>query len=303
MKNYMVFDIGGSSIKWPVITENGDFKENGSIKTPDNKEGFFQSLENITNEMKEKFNVEGIAISAPGAVDSVTGIIGGLSAIPYIHGPNFKEILKESTGLNVAIENDANCAALGECWLGAGKENNDMAFIVCGTGIGGAIVKDRKLHVGVHKHGGEFGYCSVSCTFDEEGVKCLSWSKAGSTIQLANNVAKLKGMEEGSLTGLDVFELCEKGDEIALKEVDKYYYTMAVGIYNIQYTYDPEVIILGGAISEREDYVNQINKHMEYLMKNTSLEGTIVPSIKKCKYGNDANKLGALYNYFQSVAK
>ena len=263
MKNYMVFDIGGSSIKWSVITENGDFKENGSIKTPDNKEGFFQSLENITNEMKEKFNVEGIAISAPGAVDSVTGIIGGLSAIPYIHGPNFKEILKESTGLNVAIENDANCAALGECWLGAGKENNDMAFIVCGTGIGGAIVKDRKLHVGVHKHGGEFGYCSVSCTF----------------------------------------ELCEKGDEIALKEVDKYYYTMAVGIYNIQYTYDPEVIILGGAISEREDYVNQINKHMEYLMKNTSLEGTIVPSIKKCKYGNDANKLGALYNYFQSVAK
>ena len=95
MKNYMVFDIGGSSIKWSVITENGDFKENGSIKTPDNKDGFFQSLENITNEMREKFNVEGIAISAPGAVDSTTGIIGGLSAIPYIHGPNFKEILKE----------------------------------------------------------------------------------------------------------------------------------------------------------------------------------------------------------------
>lgn len=303
MKNFMVFDIGGSSIKWSVITEKGDFKENGSIKTPDNKETFFKSLENITNEMKEKFNVEGIAISAPGAVDSVTGVIGGVSAIPYIHGPNFKEIFKESTGLEVAIENDANCAALGECWLGAGKDNNDTAFIVCGTGIGGAIVKDKKLHVGINKHGGEFGYCSVSIDFDEGGVKCKSWSQEGSTITLANKVAKLKGLEEGSLNGLDVFGLCEKGDEIALKEVDKYYYTMAVGIYNIQYMYDPEVIILGGAISEREDYVEEINKHIESLMKNTGLEGTIVPNVKKCKYGNDANKLGALYNYFQSVTK
>ncbi|MBE6071557.1 MAG: ROK family protein [Clostridium butyricum] len=300
MKNYMVFDIGGSSVKWSVISENGDFKKNDSYKTPDSKEEFFEELLNITNKMKEEFNVEAVAISAPGAVDSDTGIIGGLSAIPYIHGPNFKEIIKEGTGLDCAIENDANCAALGECWLGAGKENSDLAFIVCGTGIGGAIVKDKKVHVGVHKHGGEFGYCSVSCTFDDDGVKCLSWSKAGSTIQLANNVTRLKGLEIGSLSGLDVFDLYEKGDEIAIKEVDKYYYIMAVGIYNIQYTYDPEVIVLGGAISEREDYIDQVNKHLDDLMKNTELEGTIKPVIKRCKYGNDANKLGALYNYFQT---
>lgn len=301
MKNYMVFDIGGSSVKWSVISENGDFKESGSLKIPNDKEEFFAQLTDITNTMREKLQVQGIAISAPGAVDSETGIIGGLSAIPYIHGPNFKEIFKNTTGLNVAIENDANCAALGECWLGAGKDNNDLAFVVCGTGIGGAIVKDKKLHTGIHKHGGEFGYCSVSCTFDGDKVRCISWSKAGSTIQLANSVAALKGLEEGSLNGLDVFNLYEKGDEIALKEVEKYYYTMAVGIYNIQYTYDPEVIILGGAISEREDYVEQIDKHIELLMNNTDLEGTIKPVIKKCIYGNDANKLGALYNYFQKI--
>ena len=111
-------------------------------------------------------------------------------------------------------------------------------------------------------------------------------------------------MEEGSLTGLDVFELCEKGDEIALKEVDKYYYTMAVGIYNIQYTYDPEVIILGGAISEREDYINEINKRLDYMMgTECGLEGTIKPLVKRCVYGNDANKLGALYNYLQKHSK
>lgn len=297
MENFMVFDIGGSAVKWSVISRSGKIFESNKYKVPENKEEFFNQLGKTTNEMKEKYDVKGIAISAPGAVDSETGIIGGLSAIPYIHGPNFKEILKELTNLNVELENDANCAALGECWLGAGKENKDLAFVVCGTGIGGAIVKDKKIHGGIHKHGGEFGYCSISCDLEGE-PRFTSWSQAGSTIALAKKVAKLKGLEEGSLDGVEVFELCDKGDEIALKEVNKYYFIMAVGIYNIQYTYDPEVIILGGAISERDEYVDEINKRLDLLM-NSDLEGTIKPVLKKCEFGNDANKLGALYNYLQ----
>lgn len=298
MRNFMVFDIGGSSTKWSIINEVGEFKESGKFSCPRTAEEFFSELIKITNKMKVKYDVTGIAISAPGAVDSETGVIGGLSAIPYIHGPNFKEILKEGTGLNAEIENDANCAALGECWLGSGKDNNDLAFVVCGTGIGGAIVKDKKIHGGIHKHGGEFGYCSINFDFIDEKPKFTTWSKSGSTTALARNVAELKGLEEGSLDGVEVFELCSKGDEIALKEVNKYYFTMAVGIYNIQYTYDPEVIILGGAISEREDYVEEINNRLDIMMSG-DLEGTIRPVLKTCKYGNDANKLGALCNYLQ----
>ena len=297
MRNFMVFDIGGSSTKWSILDEVGEFKESGKFSCPSTAEEFFSELIKITNEMKVKYGVTGIAISAPGAVDSETGVIGGLSAIPYIHGPNFKEVLKKTTNLDVEIENDANCAALGECWLGAGKENKDLAFVVCGTGIGGAIVKDKKIHGGIHKHGGEFGYCSVICELDGE-PKFTSWSKSGSTTALAKKVAKLKGLEEGSLDGFEVFELCSKGDEIALKEVNKYYFIMAVGIYNIQYTFDPEVIILGGAISERKEYVDEINKRLDILMNN-HLEGTIKPVLKTCRYGNDANKLGALCNYLQ----
>ena len=109
-------------------------------------------------------------------------------------------------------------------------------------------------------------------------------------------------LEDGGLEAVEVFELCDKGDEIALKEVNKYYFIMAVGIYNIQYTYDPEVIILGGAISERDEYVDEINKRLDILM-NSDLEGTIKPVLKKCEFGNDANKLGALYNYLQRQNK
>ena len=297
MNNFMVFDIGGSAVKWSVIKGNGEVVESNRFDVPSNSEEFFEQLAKTTNEMNGKYDVKGIAISAPGAVDSETGVIGGTSAISYIHGPNFKEILKKATNLEVEIENDANCAALGECWLGAGKDNNDLAFVVCGSGIGGAIVKDKKIHGGSHKHGGEFGYCSINCELDGE-PKFTSWSKSGSTTALAKRVANLKGLEEDSLNGVEVFELCSKGDEISIKEVNKYYFIMAVGIYNIQYTFDPEVIILGGAISERKDYVDEINKRLDVLM-NSGLEGKIKPVLKTCQFGNDANKLGALYNYLQ----
>lgn len=297
MKNFIVFDIGGTAVKWSIVNEEGIFEMSGKISIAKSPKEFFENLACLSNEMKDKYNIEGIAISAPGAVDSETGIIGGISAIPYIHGPNFKEILKKSTGLNVEIENDANCAALGECWLGSGKDNKDLAFVVCGSGIGGALIKDNKIHKGTHKHGGEFGYCIVDYDINSK-EKFKTWSTVGSTTALAKMVAMRKGISESELDGVKVFELAECGDEIAIEEVNKYYYYMAIGIYNIQYNYDPELIILGGAISERKDYINQIEKRIEFIMKENP-DGKIKPIIKKCLKGNDTNKLGALYNYLQ----
>ncbi|MDU5741194.1 MAG: ROK family protein [Clostridium sp.] len=294
MSNYIVFDIGGSSVKWSIMSKMGDILTKDKIKVVDSVDQFFEELSKIVNINKDNFNLKGIAISSPGAVDSITGIVGGASAIPYIHGPNFKEILKEKTGLDVAIENDANCAALGECWLGAAKEENDCAFVVCGSGIGGAIVKDKKVHTGIHKHGGEFGYCIVD--YDKDGEeKYLTWSRVGSTSALARAISQRKGLEEKDIDGLKAFQLYDEGDIIAVEEVNKYFRYMAIGIYNIQYTYDPEVIVLGGAISEREGYIESINEKLDEIMSNNT-DGKIKPIIKKCAYGNDANMIGALYN-------
>lgn len=294
MSNYIVFDIGGSSVKWSIMSKMGDILTKDKIKVVDSVDQFFEELSKIVNINKDNFNLKGIAISSPGAVDSITGIVGGASAIPYIHGPNFKEILKEKTGLDVAIENDANCAALGECWLGAAKEENDCVFVVCGSGIGGAIVKDKKVHTGIHKHGGEFGYCIVD--YDKDGEeKYLTWSRVGSTSALARAISQRKGLEEKDIDGLKAFQLYDEGDIIAVEEVNKYFRYMAIGIYNIQYTYDPEVIVLGGAISEREGYIESINEKLDEIMCNNT-DGKIKPIVKKCIHGNDANMIGALYN-------
>jgi predicted NBD/HSP70 family sugar kinase len=301
MNNYVAYDIGGSAIKWSLINEAGEILKSGKVGVPKDIDECMNFLGENANKYKVKYDLKGIAISAPGAVDSETGVIGGHSAVRYIHGPNFKEILLDKTGLNVEIENDANCAALGECWIGAAKKEKDSAFVVSGSGIGGAIVKDKKIHKGINKHGGEFGYCLMAIDPNEE-EKFLTWSDLGSTAALSRKVAKRKGVLESEMNGLKAFELYDRGDEIALEEVNKYFTYMAMGIYNIQYTYDPEVIVIGGAISEREGFLELINEKLDEIM-NLKWKGKIRPVVRKCKYGNDANKLGALYNYLQRTGR
>ncbi|MDU2491215.1 ROK family protein [uncultured Clostridium sp.] len=296
MANYMVYDIGGSAVKWSIITNEGKILISDKLEIAKTVKEFFCELTENVNIFREEFTIEGIAISAPGAVDSESGEIKSKSAIPYIYGVNFKEILSEKTGLNVEIENDANCAALGECWLGAAKENADSAFIVCGTGIGGAIVKEKRIHTGSNMHGGEFGFCIVDCDINTN--RLLSWSDVGSTFALVKAIANRKGIDINEFNGKKAFDLYDLGDEVAIEEVNKFFTYMAVGIINIQYTYDPEAIILGGAISEREGIIDEINKKvLDILSRNDFAK--VIPKIRKCEYGNDANKLGALYNYMQ----
>src|SRR5699024_10125386 len=157
MNKYTAFDIGGTNVKYGLVeVENGyaEIKEHHSIPAP----GSLDSLLNrICTFAAEHHDAAGVAISSPGAV-SDEGIVYGASALDYLHGPNMKQLIATRTGLPVYIENDANCAASAEMCAGAAQHHRDFLMMVIGTGIGGAIVKDKKLHKGAHLHGGEFGY-------------------------------------------------------------------------------------------------------------------------------------------------
>ena len=115
------FDVGGSSIKFSVMSEEGQILRKGSILTPDNLEDFYSELVAAKEGLAAAYELEGAAFSLPGAVDDEAGVIGGASALPYIHDFNIKKALEEKLGLPVTMENDANCAALGEVWQGAAK--------------------------------------------------------------------------------------------------------------------------------------------------------------------------------------
>ncbi|MCD8027081.1 MAG: ROK family protein [Erysipelotrichaceae bacterium] len=285
-------DIGGTSLK-VAIANNDELLEKGKLPVRENFELFVEEIVNWVLKMKEKYDIEGLAFSAPGAVDTSTGIIGGASAIPYIHGPNFKEIFSNRLNVKVSIENDANCAALAEIYSGAAKGYQDVCFVVCGSGIGGAVIKDGLVHHGKHLHGGEFGY-TIVC---EENGDMPILSEVASTRSMVRYVAD---QLEGEWNGEKVFVEAENGNQICMGAIERFYHYLALGIYNIQYTYDPELIVIGGAISQREDLCDNISRHLDMILKEVGI-AHIKPEVVSCKYSGDANLIGALVNYRQEV--
>ena len=280
------FDIGGSSVKYAVIEKTGKILAKGKKTTPQEKEEFFRLIENVAASYRRAYTIEGAGFSFPGAVDDVSGVIGGSSPLPYIHDFPIRQELERRLSLSAALENDANCAALGESWLGVGKEHEDLVFLVIGTGIGGAVVKGKRIHHGKHLHGGEFGYM-----VSDASHRILS--DMGSTRILAERVADAKGLPREEMDGRKAFALADAGDADALQAVSAMYEALAMAIYNLQYAIDPEIFVLGGAVSERPGFAEEIGKRVDIILKDVGV-ARIRPIIRPAQFGNDANLLGAV---------
>lgn len=285
------FDIGGSAIKMALINEGNELLEKKSLEVKNDIDYLFGVMSEQVNHYKTLYPIEGIAISAPGAVDVESGIIYGTSAIPVIHGPNFKTELQARTGLAVAIENDANCAALAEMYYGAAKDNQDVCVFVIGTGVGGTIVKDKKVHHGNALHGGEFGYMLIPT---KEGYGTLSHVGAvGALVRRGKEI-----FQDEAINGRKIFELASH-DERAKTLVDEFYTYLAMGTINIQYIYNPEKILFGGAVSEREDFIERIKEKMQEIQDRNYGNAQIWTPMETCQFKNDANLLGAKVNFLQ----
>lgn len=287
---YACLDIGGTSIKVAVGDKFGHLLDHDTLYVSHQLNEFIDAIVEWIEKVKKEYDIEGIAISAPGAVDSKSGIVGGDSAVPCIHGPNWKEVLFDRTGLKVSIENDANCAALAEVFSGTAKDVDDMMFVVCGTGIGGAIVKDGKIHKGKNLFGGEFGYMLMT---DDNG-RPVNFSEYASTMSFVRKVRK--HYNDDSWNGKKVFEAAENGDEFCMQAIDTFYLNLARGIFNLQHIYDPEMILLGGSISDREDFIDKLRDKLEYIINKIDIK-CITPNISTCTHKKDANLVGALANY------
>lgn len=291
MEKYLAIDIGGTFIKYGIVDENAEILEVGKVKTPKNMDELLEIIEDLSLGYPD---AKGIAISAPGAV-SDEGVIYGSSALPYIHGPNIKNLVKERTGKLVYMENDANCAGYAEVWNGSAKGKKDVLVMVIGTGIGGAVIKDGRLHKGANLHGGEFGYMLLNSDYQNSDDV---WSRVASTAALVKRVAKMKQVDKESLSGEQIFQMAEAGDEDCIKALDEFYHLLAVGIYNLQYIYDPEVILIGGGISAREDLIDKINGKLDRILGAIVL-AKIKPNIDTCKFRQNANLLGAVYGFMK----
>lgn len=291
MKHYLCIDVGGTSVKWGLLNEEGHIIHSNYVQSPESLEKMYQVFQDAFDSYSN-FDIQGVALSMPGAVNSEKGTIGGSSAYDYIHGPNIKQDLEERFQKRVELENDANCAALAEVWKGAASDVDDCCFIVSGTGVGGAVVKNKQVHKGAHLHGGEFGYMLADFDFRTKELK--TWSDI-STVAVVKEVAKEKNMDISELSGKDIFDHYHD-DPIYKKAVDKFYSVLANGIYNLQYAFDPQKIIIGGAISAREDLLKEVNQRLDTIFDQCP-HSHIRPIVLTCQFQNEANLIGALYHF------
>ena len=285
--NLAAIDIGGTTIKIATWKDN-QLQDKHAIDTPKDLDGFYEALTEEVNKIKKDTKIEGVAISSPGAVNKKTGIIGGSSAIPYIHNFKIVDELEKRFGLPVSVENDANSAALGELAEGSGKGCDSMAFFVIGTGIGGALIINQKVWHGAHLFSGEFGYMIM-------GAHTLS--ELASPVAMANRYNERTGKH---LDGKTIFELADKDDPVASDERQTLIHDLAVAIYNIQHSFDPEKIVLGGGISNNPELIPLLNKEIDRLRDDLDLV-TLKPDIVLCKLKSDANLRGAVADFEQSA--
>lgn len=291
---YLVFDIGGTLTKYAVLDNEGEMLFKSEYATSVSLEGLSLDMQEILQNMEEAYGrVDGVGVSVPAVTDADAGVVISEGALVYIKDVPLRAYLSDILKVPVEIENDGNCAALAEAYDGAGKVYDRSAVVVCGTGIGGALVEQRKICKGANFHAGEFGY---SVLFSDPTTGTIgTWSEYGSVGALCDKVAKRRNLDE-PLSGIEVFERAEAGDYVAIEEIDNYYMVMAMGIHNIQYSLDPEIILLGGGISRRPDFLKRIERKLDYIysiMENA----TVRPKIVCCTHFNDANLYGAYYNF------
>lgn len=286
--NILVFDFGGTSVKYGVWSHQ-EIHETHSFPTPDDWESFTSFILKVKNDLGTKYALEGVAFSFPGAVDSMKGEIRGISPIPYTQHLPIKKRLSQLLSLPISIANDANCAALAELWMGVARDVQNALFVVIGTGIGGVVIFNRKIHYGKHLFGGEFGVALINSE--------TPWTEVATAVHMARRYCRRLGLAEDSVSGQKVFELAKSGDDVAIGVVGDFYKNLSVGLFNLQTSFDPEMIIIGGGLSANNEVIENIKKHLDRLLLKYNFS-EIKPEVKACKFKNSANLIGAVKHFF-----
>lgn len=259
----------------------------------DSLDKFIETVAKIYHESNRK--VEGIALSCPGVIDAANGTIKVVVAYPYLQGICLTELIsKACDNIKVSLENDAKCAGLAEAWIGSAQAYDDAIIVVLGTGIGGAIIKNKQIHHGAHLFAGEISTLIVD--YDKETNQVLTWSDIASTTALCKRAAEALAVT--SIDGRRVFELANNADEVVLEVLKNFCLDIAIQLYNLQYSYDPGVICIGGGISKQPLLIKLIKEAVEIIANETNQ--LLKPNVTTCKFYNEANLIGAL-SYFLSI--
>ena len=307
MKTYgFGVDIGGTTVKLGLFRTDGELLDKWEIPTRKEDNGS-QILPDVAASIKEKLaekgidsaDVQGIGVGVPGPVtpEGVVCMCVNLGWGVF----NVEETLSELTGYPVKAGNDANVAALGEMWQGAGKGAKSLVMVTLGTGIGGGVIIDGHIVAGATGAGGEIGHLPVNdhetetCGCGKKG--CLEqYASATGVVTLTKRAleasdapSSLRELEE--VTAKDTFDAAKAGDALALEVLEQFGQILGKGLATIACVVNPEMFVIGGGVSRAGKIITDVVE--KYYIPNT-FHACQKAQFKMAELGNDAGIYGCV---------
>jgi glucokinase len=316
MANKMIVgvDLGGTTTKLAFLNLDGEILTKWEIPTDNSNQGL-NITDNIVKAIDEKTaelgilkeNLLGIGMGVPGPVNYKTGVILNVVNLGWQDNYPLKDRLEAATSLPVMLENDANCAALGEMWNGAGKGAKDLVCVTLGTGVGGGVIANGNIVQGINGAAGEIGHITAipfggaPCNCGKTG--CLETIASATGIVRLANEELAKGADSGDLTKImsqfgkitakDIFDAARNSDETAAKIVDQVTFHLGFVLAGIANTLNPEKIVLGGGVSKAGAVLlDSVKEHFSKYAFSSVKEST---EITIATLGNDAGVTGAAW--------
>ena len=316
MKYYAGIDLGGTFIKCGIVDEKGNLIAKDKIPTGKER-GYTEiarDMAHLAKRLAENAHVEltAVGIGSPGTIDSANGVIVYSNNIAWKNVP-LGESIRKKLQLSVSVTNDANAAALGESWRGAGKDYKNIILITLGTGVGGGIGLNGRVDEGNRSAGAELGHTVIKikgekCTCGRRG--CFeAYSSATALIRQTQRAMaresesalwRLCGGKSENVDGKTAFDGMRSGDKTAIKVVNDYIRYLAEGVANFANIFRPEAVLLGGGIcAEGETLLVPLEKQVDKML----FGGTHYAPVKilRASLGNDAGLYGAALLAIQTV--
>lgn len=295
----MIFDVGGTEIKYSVMDEALQVSASGHVPTPMvDLPTFLHTLQELY--LPHKDEVEGIAMSLPGFIDTEKGVVKGGGALLYNMGQDVGPQLAALCGCPVRLENDGKAAAMAELWKGSLKGCSNASVYIIGTGVGGGLIIDGKLVKGPDCTAGEFSF--VNCNADKWEDLGSSVAMRCSTSALLGGYRALKGMgKDEPLDGRRFFAKVLEGEAGAKQALEQFCRQVAMQIFNLSVLLNLEKVAIGGGISKQPILVETIRAQLVQLEKTSPWAkfGIKLPlaDVVPCHFSSEANQIGAMYSY------
>ena len=291
-----MFDVGGTEIKHAVVEDALTISEKGTASTPADFESFLNTIKEISDRYRDE--TEGIAMSMPGPVDVKSGIIEHCSAMKYRHDREVGRLLKERCEKKIVFENDGKAAAIAEHRHGALKGCRNAAVFLIGTGIGGGLIIDGKIVRGIHNTAGEFSFINTEASSYADFSKILG-NSCSTTFLLDTYQKKRNSLDR--IGGREFFRRLTD-DPIAQLALNELCTNIAVQINNLYWLLDLEKVAIGGGISRQLVLIERIREKSKDVAENSMTGKLGMPmqfEIVPCRFGNDANLIGAFETYLE----